>query len=85
MESVKYYLDLNNGFVLAYEKSTEFFVIYNSEKDEWADCGISFMEFAHDFLFKEISADEAKEKTNANLPTAKHEEYIGIIRKNSSC
>ena len=83
MENLKYYQDLRNNFLLAYEKSTEFFVMYIPETKEWADCNISFSNFKHDYDFKELSGEEALEKTNGSLPESMFQQYLDTINKNS--
>ncbi len=82
MENLEYYLDTQNSFLLAYEKSTEFFVRYIEKLNQWEDCNISFSNFKHDYAFKKISKEEAYSITNGNLPEAKLQQYIRTIRKN---
>jgi len=82
MENLKYYKDLDNDVLLAYEKTTEFFVIYNFEKREWVSSNISFSNFKHDYYFKEIREEEVKEKTSGNLPNSIFLKYIEMINKN---
>ena len=82
MENLKYYKDLDNDVLLAYEKTTEFFVIYNLEKREWVRSNISFSNFKHDYYFKEISEEEVKEKTSGNLPNSIFLKYIEMLNKN---
>ena len=85
MGDLKYYLDLSNNFLLAYEKSVEFFVMYIPEREEWTDCNISFSNFKHDYDFKEIPREEALEKTNGNLPESMLRQYSDTIYKSSGC
>ncbi len=82
MEKIKYYLDLDNDFLLAYEKSTEFFVRFLKETGEWECCGISFSNFIHDYCFKEITSDEALEKSKGRLPEADYQEYVAMLNRN---
>ena len=83
MKTLKYYLDVDNGFLLAHEKASEFFVIYNQDTGEWADCNITFSSFKHDYYLKEISREEAAQKTNGRLPETKLREYLDLIDQNS--
>lgn len=84
MQNIKYYEDLRNHFLVAYEKHTEFFVMYIPEKKQWNDCLISFLDFQHDYEYKEISKEEATQKTDGNLPESKLKEYLAILRSNMS-
>ena len=85
MEYIKYYQDKNNGFLLAYEKSVEFFVMYHPQTKEWTDCNISFSNFVHDHEFKEITEQEVCVQTDGNLPKSMYRQYVEMIRKNSGC
>ena len=82
MKQLRYYVDTNNDVLSAYEKSTEFFVIYNPSKGEWVDSGISFLSFKHDYSFKEISEKDVSQRTNGNLPTSKFQAYLDMLNKN---
>lgn len=82
MEQIRYYWDTQNGFLLAYERSTEFFVKFISSTGRWEDCEISFMQFMHDYSFREISANEAMEKAGECLPEANYKEYIAMLDSN---
>ena len=82
MEKLRYYLDLDNGFLLAHEKTTEFFVKFNSDTREWETVGISFSNFSHDYYFKEISKDEALKITGGGLPEAMFQTYSDMIKRN---
>ena len=81
MKNIKYYQDQKHGFLLAYEKSVEFFVMYLPDKKEWADCNISFANFKHDYEFKEMSEEEVLGKTNGNLPESMYQKYADMLRK----
>ncbi len=81
-ENIRFYEDLNNGFLLAYEKSSEFFVRFIPELEKWENCNISFSNFRHDYDFREISKEEAVRKTNGNLPDANFEEYLKLLNRN---
>ena len=82
MENLKYYLDLDNGFLLAHEKTTEFFVRYIREIGEWEPLMISFSNFKHDYNFKEISKEEALQKSDGCLPEAMFQTYSDTIKTN---
>ncbi len=84
MQNIKYYEDLQNHFLLAYESHTEFFVMYIPETKQWKDCNISFSNFRHDYEHKEISKEEVIQKTEGVLPELKLKEYLAIIRSNRS-
>ena len=82
IKNIKYYEDLDNGFLLAHEKHTEFFVMYVPETKQWKDCRISFLNFQHDYIYKEISKEEIIQKTDGVLPESNFKEYLAILRKN---
>lgn len=82
MEKIRYYSDTQNGFLLAYERSTEFFVKFIPSTGKWEDCEISFMQFMHDYSFREISADEAMEKAVGCSPEANYKEYAAMLARN---
>jgi len=85
MKKLKYYQDLTNNFLLAYEKSVEFFVMYIPQRKEWIDCNISFLQFKHDYYFKEISREDAIQKTDGNLPESMFQQYLDTISENMGC
>ena len=82
MENLRYYFDVNNNLVLAYEKSTEFFVVFNSTENKWIDCNVSFAQFRHDYEFSEISQEEASSRTNGVLPKLEYKQYLDMIKSN---
>lgn len=84
MPNIKYYEDLQNHFLLAHEKHTEFFVMYIPETKQWKDCHISFSNFQHDYEYKEISKEEMIQKTEGVLPESKFKEYLAMVRSNMS-
>ena len=81
-KKISYYLDTDNGFLLAYEKSCEFFVKYDPTERSWEDCKISFFSFRHDYCFREITADEAASIAEGNLPTEELRAYLKLLKKN---
>ena len=82
MKGLHYYLDVDNNFVLAHEPSTEFFVTYNEKTETWVTCTISFMQFKHDYLFREITKEEAVRQTNGNLPERAFQKYVETLQAN---
>ena len=82
MANIEYYKDIDHEFLLAYERSTEFFVMYVSATNEWKICNISFSNFVHDYCFKEISKEEAIRITNGNLPETMLAQYSDMINNN---
>jgi len=83
MKEIMYFVDTDNNFLLAYEKSSEFFVIFVPEKKAWEDCNISFSAFKHDYAFREIDREEVAKMTGGCLPEALLSEYLKMICKNS--
>lgn len=81
MKDLAYFEDTDNGFLLAYEKSSEFFVRYLSASDEWEDCPISFSQFRHDHCFREMDREEAFRRTSGNLPETLFERYVALLGK----
>ena len=82
MQNIEYLEDVRNHFLLAYERSTEFFVIYLPEKQRWEDCQISFLRFKHDYEYSKISREEVVKRTGGILPESNFENYLAIIRGN---
>ena len=82
MEDLKYYEDLYNKFLLAHDKKTEFFVKFSEESKQWEDCNISFMQFKHDYNFREISKEKASKITGGILPEKLFSEYLSLINNN---
>ena len=80
MENIKYFED--NGSILAYDRSTEFFVIYMPAANEWRDCDRSFMEFRHSYSFKEINPGDAMSRTNGCSPERIYKEYVAMLNRN---
>lgn len=81
MNTINYYEDLRNGFLLAHEKTYDFFVIYNEKEQKWVDCGITFMQFRHDYEFREMNSDEVSDRTGGRLPEAEYRRYLERIDK----
>ena len=89
---LKYYLEQVKNDVVAYEKATEFFVIFNHRDSVWNNMPYSFMVFMHDYIdsIAEISEKQALSITNGISPYQKLEAYhdmlnfnrTGISRKN---
>ena len=79
---MKYYLDIEHNALSAYDRETDFFADYNERKKEWQKSSITFMQFKHDFFYKEISEAEAKSFTGGFLPEKLFEEYVATIKSN---
>ena len=82
MDGFKYYLDLDNACVLAYDRDTDFFAQYDKSAAKWTMVGISFVQFKHDYNYKLISGEEAQALTNGNLPEHLYADYIKTINDN---
>jgi len=82
MDSLKYYFDLDNDCVLAYDRDTDFFAQFDKSAAKWTMVGISFVQFMHDYNYKLISGEEAQALTNDNLPEHLYADYIKIINDN---
>ena len=83
MENLKYFVDLTNDFLLAYDKKTEFFVRFVPKTGEWESVNVSFLSFMHDYNFKEISTEDASKITNGILPNKIFKQYLEMIKRNS--
>ncbi len=82
MRELQYFIDLKNDFLLAYERTSEFFVMYIPAEERWVDCAISFSEFRHDYNYREISRDKAMERAGGCLPEANYMEYVAMLDSN---
>lgn len=85
MDKLKYFEDLDHHFLLAYERSTEFFVMFNPKENVWVDCNITFSNFKHDYYYNELSEEEVSERTNGNLPKSELSEYVKLLHNNLGC
>ena len=83
---LKYYLEQTNNDLVAYEKATEFFVIFNRRDSVWNYMPYSFMVFIHDYIDSIIEIDEKQvlSITNGILPYQRLEEYHSILDFNRS-
>ena len=81
MKDLEYFIDVDNGFLLAYEGESEFFVRYLEASDEWEDCPITFSQLRHDYCFREAEREEVLRRTNGNLPEALYRQYSDLIGK----
>ena len=84
LQGIKFYEDLRHHFLLAYERRTEFFVMYVPEVKQWQECHISFLSFQHDYEYKGISREEVSRKTDGVLPEAELKKYLALIQSNSA-
>ena len=82
MKELRYYKDNGNNYLLAYERSCEFFVRYLPATDEWETCPITFSNFLHDYNPTEVSRDAAYEITGGNLPEELLEKYLRMLARN---
>ena len=83
---LKYYLEKTHNDVVAYEKATEFFAIFNRRDLVWNYMPYSFMVFFHDYIdsIVEINEDQASSITGGLLPYQKMEEYHDRLEYNRS-
>ena len=83
---LKYYSEQVHGDIVAYEKETEFFVIFNRRDSVWNYMPYSFMVFFHDYIDSIVLIDEAQvaSVTNGILPYQKLQEYHDILNSNRS-
>ena len=81
MKDLMYLIDVDHGFLLAYERESEFFVRYLPKTDEWETCPISFSRFRHDYCFREVEREEALRLANGNLPEELLARYLERIGK----
>ncbi|MGN0813768.1 MAG: hypothetical protein ACI4MH_00875 [Candidatus Coproplasma sp.] len=73
---LEYYLaDLTEETLFAYGSHREFFRTYDKESGKWVVSKISYSRFLHDFWYREISEEQAKELTGGNLPTDDYKKY----------
>lgn len=84
MDKIRYYIDKDNGFLLAHESSREFFVIYDTKAKKWNDCNISFSCFLHSYDAEEITEGKALQISNGISPLEKYSEYVEMIKRNLS-
>lgn len=82
MCQLEYYLDLKNNFVCCYDSDVEFFAVYSKEENAWVSSRISFSQFSHDYVYKEITFGDAMSLCNDNIPDEKYFEYLETLFKN---
>ena len=84
---LKYYLEKAKGDIVAYEKATEFFVIFNRKDSVWNNMPYSFMVFMHDYVESVVEIDEAQASslTNGKLPYEKLKKYHDMLDANRRC
>ena len=83
---LRYYLEQVHEDIVAYEKATEFFVIFNRRDSVWNYMPYSFMVFIHDYIDSIIEIDEKQvlSITKGILPYQRLEEYHNILDFNRS-
>lgn len=82
MNGLRYYLDLDCGFLFAYDERSEFFVEYLKGRGEWQSCSFSFLSFRHERNFKEIDEGEASRITDGKLPEDELSDYLRMLERN---
>ena len=83
MNELRYYLDLDFGFLFAYDERSEFFVEYLKGRGEWQSCSFSFLSFRSERNFKEIDEGEASRITDGKLPADKLSEHLRMLERNN--
>ena len=61
--------------LFAYGNYYDFFRTYNKKTGQWETSKLSPSQFFHDFWYKKITENEAKEITGNNLPIDAYEKY----------
>lgn len=82
MYQLKYYLNLKNNFVCCYDPDVEFFVVYSREENVWVSSRISFSQFSHDYVYKQITFEDAMVLCSDNIPNEKYFKYLETLFKN---
>ena len=83
MGIIKYYEDVDDKTLLAHERESEFFVMFNAKRGEWVDSAISFSAFMHERYFREVTEEEARRVTEGVMPDAAYKAYIDMLAHNS--
>ncbi|MGN0806756.1 MAG: hypothetical protein ACI4MC_06925, partial [Candidatus Coproplasma sp.] len=65
--------------LFAYGDFYEFFRQYDNESGQWIISKVSFSEMIHDYRYREISEEEAKEITGGNLPVDDYKKYCEFL------
>ena len=84
MKALRYFLDSSDGILFAYEKESDFLVVYNSGIEEWVNCELSFMQVRHDRELSEISVNEATAKAGGKSADEEYQKYLSILNLNGS-
>ena len=83
MEKLKYYKNLSDGTVFAYERQTEFFALYSSHTKQWHQPdNITFMQLTHDCDHVPISKEDAFKEADGGALEALFREYVALIEEN---
>lgn len=82
MNELEYYLDIKNGYVCCYDRDVEFFVFYSKKDQKWMKSNITFLQFCHDYDYREISFDEALILCDDVLPDDTYYEYLEMLATN---
>lgn len=77
----KYYLVEKRGYLVAYNKESDFFVMFNKKKNEWVPGCCSFQSFENEHLMdlEEIGESKALSMTNGKLPNIMLEEFNNLL------
>ena len=84
MKALRYFLDSSDGILFAYEKESDFLVVYNFGIEEWVNCEFSFMQVRHDRELSEISVNEATAKVGSKSADEEYQKYLNILNLNGS-
>ena len=72
---LKYYQEQKTGQIYVYGEYYDFFRTYCEKESKWKISKLSYSEFLHDFLIKEIAEEEVSKITKGNLPTKDYRKY----------
>ena len=81
-KKLKYFFDVDNKILLAYNHETEFFAKFINSTKQWEKCKISFMQFEHDYFYKSILAKEARKISKGNSARPLFEKYVEMLENN---
>lgn len=72
---LEYFVEVMTDRLFAYGSFYEFFEIYDEQSKAWKTSPISYSRFLHDYMFREISKEQAAEITDGNLPEQAYKNY----------
>lgn len=82
MKKPIYLLDEQNEILSAYDKETDFFAQYRSDVGKWQLSKLSFVQFRHDYNYKQIDQAAAAKITNGVLADTLFAQFVDIIEAN---